>query len=267
MACRGGARTIDRDAVWLDPPQVAVGSQRVLRGLQGEVGGIVRRHWFAALLPAAILGAGADVVFLVRHDLVAEIAVGLVLVIGFELYVGYAELIIAADRGTGVRPPMTKLLWRALPLTPALVLASLEAVTIPLAATGLLVIPGLWLLTRWSLFAPAIVHEKLGPVASLRRSNQLVRGVFWAVALTVSLSVLVEHAVIHASAHEAEPLLGSVALGLIAAGLITALVSAPAAFTISVVYERLAGDVHAGEDSGSMHPRPEQAAAERSAHA
>jgi hypothetical protein len=246
---------------------VAVGSQRVLRGLAGEVGGLLRRHWFAALLPAAILGAGADVVFLVRHDIGAEIAVGLALVIAFELYVGYAELIIAADRSTGVRPPITTMLWRALPVTPALVIASLEAVTVPLAATGLLIIPGLWLLTRWSLFAPAIVHEKLGPIASLRRSNQLVRGVFWAVALTVSLSVLVEHAVIHASAHAAEPLLGSVALGLIAAGLVTALVSAPAAFTISVVYERLAGDVHAGEGSGRTHPRPEQQAAERSAHA
>jgi len=267
LACGGGARTIDRGPASLDPRRVAAGSQRVLRGLPGEVGGILRRHWFAALLPAAILGAGADVVFLVRHDLVAEIVVGLVLVIGFELYVGYAELIVAADRGTGVRPPITTMLWRALPLTPALVLASVEAVTIPLLATGLLIIPGLWLLTRWSLFAPAIVHEKLGPISSLRRSSALVRGFFWAVALTVSLSVLIEHAVIHASAHEAEPLLGSVALGLIAAGLITALVSAPAAFTISVVYERLAGDVHAGEDSGSTHPRSEERPAERSAHA
>ena len=196
MACRGGARTIDRAAAWLDPPQVAVGSQRVLRGLPGEVGGILRRHWFAAPLPAAILEAGADVVFLVRHDLAAEIAVGLVLVIGFELYVGYAELIIAADRGTGVRPPITRLLWRALPLTPALVLASLEAVTIPLAATGLLIIPGL-------LAADPLVAVRARDRAREARPDRvaaaqqpaLVRGVFWAVALTVSLSVLVEHAV------------------------------------------------------------------------
>jgi hypothetical protein len=246
---------------------VAAGSQRVLRGLPGEVGGILRRHWFAALLPAAILGGGAAAVFLVRHDIAAEIAVGLALAIGFELYVGYAELIVAADRGTGVRPPITTLLWRALPLTPALVIASLEAVTIPLAATGLLVIPGFWLLTRWSLFAPAIVHERLGPISSLRRSSALVRGVFWAVAVTVSLSVLVEHAVIHATAHEAEPLLGSPGLALIAAAVATAAVSAPAAFTISVVYERLAGDLHAQPESGRVHPRPAEQPAERSAHA
>jgi hypothetical protein len=246
---------------------VAAGSQRVLRGLAGEVGGILRRHWFAALIPAALIGAGADAVYFVRDDIAAEIAVGLALVIAFELYVGYAELIVAADRGPGVRPAITTMLWRALPLTPALVIASLEAVTIPLAATSLLVIPGFWLLTRWSLFAPAIVHEKLGPIASLRRSNALVRGVFWPVALAVSLSVLIEHAVIHATAHEAEPLLGSAVLAVIVAAAATAAVSAPAAFTISVVYERLAGEVHTGEDSGSTHPRSVPQPAERSAHA
>jgi hypothetical protein len=239
----------------------------VLRGLAGEVGGILRRHWFAALLPAAIIGASADVVYFVRDDIAAEIAVGLALVIAFELYVGYAELIVAADRRGGVRPPILTMLWRAVPLTPVLVLASVEAVTIPLAATGLLVIPGIWLMTRWSLFAPAVVHEKLGPIASLKRSNALVRGVFWPVALTVTLSVLIEHAVIHATAHEAEPLLGSPATGLIGAAIAVALVSAPAAFTISVVYERLSGEVHAQPESGSVHPSPEVQAAERSAHA
>ncbi len=246
---------------------MGVGSDRVLRGLAGEVGGILRRHWFAALIPAAILGAVADTVYFVRDDIAAEVLVGLALVVAFELYVGYAELIVAADRGTGVRPPITSLLWRALPLTPALVIASLEAVTLPLAATGLLVIPGFWLLTRWSLFAPAIVHEKLGPIASLRRSNALVRGVFWPVALAVSLSILIEHAVIHATAHEAEPALGSPALGLIGAAIAIALVSAPAAFTISVVYERLAGDLHARPESGSVHPRSAEQPAERSTHA
>ena len=238
---------------------MGVGSDRVLRGLAGEVGGILRRHWFAALLPAAIIGAFADVVYFVRDDIAAEIAVGLALVIAFELYVGYAELIVAADRRGGVRPPILTMLWRALPLTPVLVLASVEAVTVPLAATGLLIIPGFWLMTRWSLFAPAVVHEKLGPIASLKRSNALVRGVFWPVALTVTLSVLIEHAVIHATAHEAEPLLGSPATGLLGAAVAVALVSAPAAFTISVVYERLAAGVHA--PPAIREPAPSTAAA------
>jgi hypothetical protein len=239
-------------------------SDRVLRGLAGQVAGILRRHWRLALPPAAALGAGADAVLLLHRDLLGELLVGVLLAIGFEIYVGYAELIVAADRAPG-SPRMRAMLRRAMPLTPALVLSSTVAVTLPLAATGALVIPGLWLATRWSLFAPAIVHEGLGPAAALRRSATLVRGAFWPVAIAVTGSVLIEHAVIHATAHTAEPALGSAALGLVGAAVATAAVSGPAAFTISVVYERLASDVRAGAPLGRVHPRPADAAGSRSA--
>jgi hypothetical protein len=234
---------------------VAVGaSQRVLPGLAGEVGGILRRHWIAALPPAALLGAAADAVLLLHDHIVAEILAGLAIAIAFELYIGYAELIVGADRSAGKRPGVVALLARALPLTGGLVLASVVAVTLPLAATGLLVIPGLYLLTRWALFAPAIVHERLGPWDALRRSSRLVQGAFWVVFGTVTMSVLIEHAVIHATAHTAEPVFGSLAWGLVGAALATALVSGPAAFTISVVYERLGAGLHAPPAVGEPAP-------------
>lgn len=193
-----------------------------------------------------MLGAGADAVVLLHEHLAAEIAVGVLLAVAFELYVGYAELIVAADRGEPPRPSPFSMLRRAVPLTPALVGASLLAVTLPLAASGLLVVPGLWLATKWSLFAPAIVHERLGPTSALARSSTLVRGVFWPVAVAATGSLLIEHAVIHGTAHTAEPVLGSPLLGLVGAAVATAAVSGPAAFTISIVYERLAERVHAG---------------------
>jgi hypothetical protein len=214
----------DRD---LAPSQVA-----------GEVTAILRRHRLAAIGPALVLGAGADALVLVRHDLGAEVAVGLALAIAFELYVGYAERIVAADRAGGHRPGVGTMLRDAATFTPALVAASAIAVALPLAASGLLVLPGLWLFTRWSLFAPAIVHEGLGPLASLARSAALVRGAAWPVAATATASALIEHAVVHATAHTVEPLLGSTLLALAVAALATAAVSPPAAFTISVVYER-----------------------------
>ena len=233
----------------------ASASQRVLHGLVAEVWGLLRRNWFLALPPAAVLGAGADVLVLVRENLGAEIAVGLILALGFELYVAYAELIVHADRSGGPRPRTLELLRRAAPLTPALVVASIVAVSVPIAATGLLVIPGLWLLTIWSLFAPAIVHEHLGATAALKRSAAMVRGAFWAVAATVTVSILVEHAAIHATAHEAEPASGSLVMGLIVAAVVTAVVSGPAAFTISLVYERLDTGVQTRPAVGSVHPR------------
>jgi hypothetical protein len=239
--------------------------QPVLPGLPREVAGILRRNWVLALPPAALLGAGTDAVLLLHDHLIAEILIGIALAIAFEMYVGYAELIVARDRGHAPRTGPGPLLRRALPLTIPLVIASTVAVTLPLAATGLLVIPGLWLLTRWDLFAPAIVHEGLGPFDALRRSSELVRGAFWAVFVACTLSVVVEHAIIHAAAHGAEPAVGSMALGLIVAALATALVSAPAAFTISVVYERRIGEVYAGPGTGSVHHRPAESPAGRSA--
>jgi hypothetical protein len=240
-------------------------SQIVLRGLPHDVAGVIRRRAVAAAVPAALLGLGADAIILLRHHAGAEILLGVALALAFELYVGYAELIVAADRDRAAHPRMLPLLRRAAPMTPALLVASLAAVTLPLAASALLVIPGLWLMTRWSLFAPAIVHERLGPRDSLSRSSELVRGAFWAVFVSVTLSVLAEHAIIHGVAHGAEPALGSTALSLIGAALITALVSAPAAFTISVVYERRSGGLHAGPAGGRVHHGPQEPAAGRSA--
>jgi hypothetical protein len=60
------------------------------------------------------------------------------------------------------------------------------------------------------------------------------------VFLTVTLALLIEHAVVHGTAHTAEPLLGSQIAAMLAAGLVVAAVSAPAAFTISLAYDRLA---------------------------
>jgi hypothetical protein len=211
----------------------------VFDGLIGEVWGILRRHAVVAAIPALLLGAGADALEVLRHHYGAEILLGLLLAMCFEFYVAYAELIVAADRASGPQPSMLTLLRRATPMMPALVLASAIAVSLPLAATGLLILPGLWLMTVWSLFAPAVVHEHLSPRESLKRSRALVRGAFWPVFAAVTLSVLLEHAVIHGTAHTAEPLLGPPWSGLVGAALATAIVSPPAAFTISVVYERL----------------------------
>jgi hypothetical protein len=211
-----------------------------MRGVWGEVVGVIRRYPLAAVGPAVALGAGAAGLQFVEGDLVGVVLVGLLLAIAFELYVAYVErLVLEFERGA-CRVSVTGLLRGAAPLVPALLAASILAVTIPLAASGLLVIPGLWLLTRWSLFAPVISKEGAGPVAAIRRSNELVRGRFWPVFATVTLSLLVEHGVIHATALTAESLLGSQLLALVGAGLVVAAVSPPAALTISIFYDRLA---------------------------
>ena len=88
----------------------------------------------------------------------------------------------------------------AAPVVPLVAVASVAAIALPSVAASLLVIPGLWLLTRWSLFAPVIVRERLGPMAALRRSNELVRGHFELVFLTAAFAVILEEAVMDAGA-------------------------------------------------------------------
>src|SRR3954453_6535098 len=88
-----------------DPRAMGAGaSQTVLSGLVREVAGILRRQWLLAVPPAALLGAGAGVVVVARKELGAELALGVLLAVAFEFYVGWAELVVAADRGEGPPP-------------------------------------------------------------------------------------------------------------------------------------------------------------------
>ena len=57
----------------------------------------------------------------------------------------------------------------------------------------LIIVPGLILITMWSVGAPAIVAEGVGPIAAFGRSWRLVRGSGWSVfgALIVTLIIVV----------------------------------------------------------------------------
>jgi hypothetical protein len=128
----------------------------------------------------------------------------------------------------------------AAPVVPLVTVASLAAIALPTAAASLLVIPGLWLLTRWSLFAPVIVRERLGPLAALGRSNELVRGHFELVFLTAALAVVLEEAVMDAGALGGLAVTGSETWGEWMGGSVAAVLILPvASFATAVVYGEL----------------------------
>src|SRR4051794_25487864 len=186
-----------------------------LRPVFREAFAIVRRYPVAALLPAAALGAAADLLQLDDAGLLGTLAIGLGLAVAFELYVAYAErLVLEADRGAE-RVSVVKLFRSAVPLLPRLLLASIPAVALPVAATGLLVVPRLLLLTPWVLYAPVIAREGPSPRAALQRSSELVKGRFWRVLSVAPAALIVEHAVIPLAAQTAEPLLNSQLLALV----------------------------------------------------
>jgi hypothetical protein len=212
-----------------------------LRHVPRDAFNIIRRFPVASLLPAAALGAASDLLQLTHPGIVGQVLLGLALAVAFELYVGYAErLVLEADRGAET-VGVAELVRAAWPLLPALLVGSIPAVMLPAAASGLLVLPGLWLVTRWALYAPVIAREGVGPFAALGRSSVLVRGRFWSVFALATGALIVEHAVLHGAAHGAEPALGSELLALLAAATAVAVVSPFAALTISLVYDRISG--------------------------
>ncbi len=107
----------------------------------------------------------------------------------------------------------------------------------------LLVVPGLILLTFWSVGAPAIVVEGIGPVDAFGRSRRLVRGSGWpvfGVLILVSLIVLVIGLALGAIANP----IGNGEVSTWIASVISGTITAPIfALAVTVLYYDLAGGV------------------------
>jgi hypothetical protein len=208
---------------------------------------IIRRYPFATIVPAVVLAALADAPYYFFTDSGfpwEQILTFVAAAFAYYLYVAYAEEVaVEAEQGADriTAGGVIHKLRQAAPVAPPVIVASFAAITVPTAATGLLVVPGLWLLTRWSLFAPVISRERPGPMEALKRSNRLVRDHFWLVFLTATLALILEETVIHAGAVmgfliTTSDTWGEWAGSTIAASLITPL----AALATSVTYQRLA---------------------------
>ena len=178
---------------------MVVDEQVVALAVWREAGALIYRHPVAAFLPAVFLATLSEVPYLLPDSeyVVQDILAFLTEAFAFYLYVAYVEEIIVEAQSAQHIPLRSVLgyLLVAAPFVPLVMAGSLAAITLPTAAASVLVIPGLWLLTRWSLFAPVIVREGLGPVAALRRSSELVRGHFEMVFLTAAFAVILEEAV------------------------------------------------------------------------
>ena len=130
----------------------------------------------------------------------------------------------------------------ATPYVPSVLVAALIALSVTTLATGLLLIPGMWLYTRWSLATPVIRDRGLGPIAATRRSNQLVKGHFWFVFMTATVAYYLEGVVIHAGAQAAGFLTNSYTWGEWVGGSILATLLMPlAAFATSLVHASVSG--------------------------
>jgi hypothetical protein len=75
-------------------------------------------------------------------------------------------------------------------LGPVVVAGVLAAIAIVVGFV-LIIVPGLYLLTIWSLIVPAIVLEKVGAMESFGRSRELVRGYGWTVFGVIIITIVI----------------------------------------------------------------------------
>lgn len=124
------------------------------------------------------------------------------------------------------------------------------------AAIGflLIVIPGLILVTFWSLGAPSIVVEGIGPIDAFGRSWRLVRGQAWQVfgVLVITFVIVVVIQVVLAAI--ANPI-GNGEVSTWIASIIAGTVTAPIyAIAVTVMYFELAGEAAAPPPPASEPP-------------
>ena len=216
-----------------------------IRGVWRAALAIIGMHPLATLAPAAVLGAIGEVpAYLIDERRLLDLILTLVTAyVAYYLYLAYAEGIVGlAERGERSLGPrgMLSELARAVAYVPSVIVAALIAVTISTLAMGLLLIPGIWLYTRWSLATPVIRDRGVGPFAARRRSNKLVRGHFWFVFMIAGVAYYLEGVITHAGAFAAGVVTGSHTWGEWVGGSILAMLVMPlAAFATSLTHSSL----------------------------
>jgi ABC-type multidrug transport system fused ATPase/permease subunit len=156
-----------------------------------DVGGVIRRVWSIYVDQAAVLMPAAAVVFVIEGLIAALLAssgsfFGLLLaeiiaVVASVLFTGMVVELVA-DVQDGRRDASAGQLLRAVtPVLGQLILVGFVAGIGIVIGFVLIIVPGLILITIWSVFVPVIVLERAPGLSSLGRSRELVRGNGWQV--------------------------------------------------------------------------------------
>jgi len=160
----------------------------------GEAWGLYKSHW-RHLLPIALVFylVISGIALLLGLTLgIAGALIGAALAfIGVFLLQGALTEAVADVRDGRADLSIGDTFSRVVPVLGVLIAASILAAIGIMLGLVLLIVPGLVLLTWWSLIVPAIVLEKAGVLQSFGRSRQLVRGHGWMVFGVIIVTILI----------------------------------------------------------------------------
>ncbi len=214
-----------------------------------ELGAVIRKVFRIYVDQASVLMPAAAVVFVITgvlsELLISSKSAGLALLvlvvdlIATTLFTGMVvELVADVQDGRRDASP-TQLLRAVTPVLGELILVGIVTGVLEAIGFVLILIPGLILMTIWSVVAPVVVIEHPGGLRALGRSRALVRGNAWqvfSVIIVLVLGVVIVSGLLDSVAESA----GS-GVGLVVRVVIGVLAAPISALAAAVLYFELRG--------------------------
>lgn len=213
-----------------------------------DVGGVIRRVFQIYGDQAGVLIGAAAVVFVVIGIISALLVViapvlailaFVVILVGTTLFTGMVVELVADVQDGRRDATVGQLLQAATPVIGKLILVGIVAGIGIAIGFVLIVIPGLILITIWSVVAPVVVLERPGGLGALGRSRELVRGNGWqvfAVIVVLVIGVGIVAAVIEAIGDS-----GGTGVGIVVRIIVQILTAPLSALAAAVLYYELGG--------------------------
>jgi hypothetical protein len=213
-----------------------------------DIGSVISRTFNIYAEQASVLLPAAAVVFvligvvtavLVAISPVLVIVAFVVILVGTTLFTGMVVELVADIQDGRRDATVGQLLQAATPVIGQLILVGILAGIGIAIGFVLIIVPGLILLTIWSVAAPVVVLEHPGAVKALGRSRELVRGNGWqvfGVIVVLFIGVAIVAGVIEAIGDS-----GGTGVGIVVRIIVQILTAPITALAASVLYFELRG--------------------------
>ena len=129
----------------------------------------------------SIYGSNIGALLLTGLGIAVVFGIVILQLVSAEIYTGFVVKLVQDVRDGKRDQSVGELISAAMPALGSLIVFSVLSSIAITIGFFLLIIPGLILMTIWSVGAPAIVAEGRGPIEAFGRSYDLVRGQTWTV--------------------------------------------------------------------------------------
>jgi Uncharacterised protein family (UPF0259) len=214
----------------------------------GETFSVYRDNLGPLLGSALLVFAIVELLTLVLLEVGGGVFIALIAInfAGHAVYTGVVVKLVEDVRDGRRDSTVRDLFSAAAPAIGSLVFFSILSTLGVAIGFLLLVVPGLILLTIWSLGTPAIVVERIGPIDAFARSHELVKGVGWSVFIVLFVTFVIAGAVDFGLLSAGEAVADGNAAAYLVSVLASTLTAPIAALAVAIMYFELR-ERHAAE--------------------